>query len=65
MGSGEERYKIVVHLTVFQSKATGLYIASRCLWNTHTDNSVTLRMYGVDCDILIVVFLCYTDLGAI
>jgi hypothetical protein len=65
MGSVEERYKIVVHLTVFQSKVSGLYVASRCLWNTRTDNSVTLRMHGVDCDILIVVFLCYTDLGAI
>lgn len=64
-GSGDERYKIVVHLTVFPTTAAGLHVASRCLWNTHTDNSITIKMQGVDCDILIIVFLCYTDLGAI
>jgi hypothetical protein len=63
MGYGEERYKMVVHLTVFQTIAAGLHIASRCLWNTFTDNSITIKMQGVDCDILIVIFLCYTDLG--
>jgi hypothetical protein len=64
-GGGEERYKIVVHLTVFPTTAAGLHVASRCLWNTHTDNSITIKMQGVDCNILIVVFLCYTDLGAL
>jgi hypothetical protein len=64
MGFGEERYKIVVHLTVFPTIAAGLHVSSRCLWNTYTDNSVTIKMQGVDCDILIVVFMCYTDLGA-
>ncbi len=64
-GSGDERYKIVVHLTVFQTTAAGLHVTSRCLWNTDTDNSITIKMQGVDCDILIVAFLCYTDLGAI
>ena len=61
-GSGDERYKIVVHLTVFPTTAEGLHVASRCLWNSHTDNSITIKMQGVDCDILIIVFLCYTDL---
>jgi hypothetical protein len=65
MSSGEERYKIVVQLSVFQTIVGGLHIASRCLWNALTDNSITIRMHGVDCDILIVAFLCYTDLGAI
>jgi hypothetical protein len=65
MGFGKERYKIVVQLHAFQKTSVGLYIASRCLWNILTDNSITIRMQGVDCDILIVVFLCYTDLGAI
>ncbi|CAF0906193.1 unnamed protein product [Adineta ricciae] len=64
-GSGDHRYKIVAHLTVFPTTTIGLHVASRCLWNTDTDNSVTIRMQGVDCDILIIVFLCYTDLGAI
>lgn len=64
-GSGDERYKIVVHLTVFQTTAGGLHVASRCLWDTNTDNSITIKMQGIDCDILIVAFLCYTELGAI
>jgi hypothetical protein len=65
MNSGEERYKIVVQLNVFPTVASGLHIASRCLWNTLTDNSITLRMQGIDCNLLIVAFLCYTDLGAL
>jgi hypothetical protein len=64
-GSGDERYKIVVQLTVFPTTAAGLHVASRCLWDTRTDNSVTIKMQGVDCNFLIVVFLCYTELGAI
>jgi hypothetical protein len=64
-GSGDERYKIVVHLTVFPATAAGLHVASRCLWDTRTDNSITIKMQGVDCNILIVVFLCYTELGAL
>jgi hypothetical protein len=65
MGVGKERYKIVVQVAVFQHNAAGLHVASRCLWNTQTDNSVTIKLQGIDCDVLIVAFLCYTDLGAI
>lgn len=64
MNPNEERYKIVVQLHVFPADSSGLHIASRCLWNTSTDNSITLRMQGVDCNLLIVIFLCYTDLGS-
>jgi hypothetical protein len=64
-GSGDERYKIIVHLTIFPTTAGGLHVASRCLWNVLTDNSITIKMQGVDCDILVIAFLCYTDLGAI
>lgn len=64
-GSGDDRYKIIVHLTVFPTTAAGLHVASRCLWNAQTDNSITVKMQGVDCNILIIAFLCYTDLGAI
>ncbi|CAF0879792.1 unnamed protein product [Rotaria sordida] len=63
MGSGEERYKIVVNITAFPTTASGLFVTSRCLWNTVTDNSITIQMQGVDCNILVVIFLCYTDLG--
>ncbi|CAF4519972.1 unnamed protein product [Rotaria sp. Silwood2] len=65
MGPGEERYKIVVNITVFPKTASGLFIGSRCLWNTATDKSITIQMEGVDCNILIVAYLFYTDLGAI
>lgn len=61
MNSNDERYKVVVQLHVFQTLVGGLHIASRCLWNTLTDNSITFRMQGIDCDLLFVVFLCYTD----
>ncbi|CAF4653173.1 unnamed protein product, partial [Rotaria magnacalcarata] len=65
IGGSAQRYKIVVHLTVFQKIPAGLHVASRCLWDTRTDNSVTIKMQGVDCDILVVVFLCHTDVRAI
>lgn len=64
MSVGEERYKIIVQLHVFQTGVSGLHIGSRCLWNTDTDNSITFKMQGLDCDLLFVIFLCYTDLGA-
>ncbi|CAF0819243.1 unnamed protein product [Rotaria sp. Silwood1] len=63
MALGEERFKIVANVTVIPKTVSGLFIASRCLWNQATDNSITIEMQGVDCRILIVVFLCYTDLG--
>ncbi|CAF3689685.1 unnamed protein product [Rotaria socialis] len=63
--SDEERYKIVVNVSVFPKTATGLCIDARCLWNTATDNSITVQMKGVDCNILIVAYVFYTDLGAI
>lgn len=62
---GEERYKIVVNVTAVDKSAIGLCIASRCLWNTATDGSITIDMKAANCTILIVVFICYTDLGAI
>ena len=32
------RYKIVVQVVLGQSKNQGVKIASRCLWDTETDN---------------------------
>lgn len=63
MGASNDRYKVVVQVTIFPTGVAGLHVASRCLWNIETDDSVTIRMQGVDCDILVVIFLCYTDLG--
>lgn len=63
MGSRNERYKIIANATIFPSGTAGLHILSRCLWNPTTDNSITFKLQGVDCDVLIVAFLCYTELG--
>ena len=65
INSNEDRYKIVAHIHTFQKTTAGLHIASRCLWNTATDNFLTITTQGVNCDVLIVIFLCYTDLGNI
>ena len=54
-------YKTIVHLTIFPTTANGLHVASRCLWNRKTDHSITFKMQGLDCDILIIVFLCYDE----
>lgn len=64
-GANNERYKIVLHSTVFQLNNSGLYVASRCLWNPTTDNSITVRLQAVDCDVLLVIFIVYTDLGRV
>lgn len=65
MNFSEDRYKIVVEVSAVQKTASGLHIASRCLWNTATDHSITIKIQGVDCEIIIVAFLFYTDLGNI
>lgn len=59
------RYKVVVHLAVFQKISAGIHISSRCLWDARTDNSITIKMQGLDCDILVVIFLCYADVEPI
>ncbi|CAF0867230.1 unnamed protein product [Didymodactylos carnosus] len=57
----EERYKIIVQAFVFQNTNQSGTCVSRCLWNDQTDNFITLKMCGADCEVLIAIFLCYTD----
>ncbi|CAF0866434.1 unnamed protein product [Didymodactylos carnosus] len=46
----EERYKVIVQAIIYQNSSKSMTCASRCLWNKETDNSITLKMYGVDCE---------------
>lgn len=41
------RYKLVVQVTIGESKHQGAFIASRCLWNPATDNYCTLEYKNV------------------
>ncbi|CAM9486983.1 unnamed protein product [Chrysoparadoxa australica] len=54
------RYKIVVQVTVGQMKAQGVRVASRCLWDTATDNyaSVSYKSQSLWCSTM--VFGVYT-----
>ena len=37
------RYKVVVQVTLGQMKDQGVRVASRCLWDTSTDNYASTR----------------------
>lgn len=55
------RYKIVVQVTIGQMKDQGVRVASRCLWDTATDNyaSVHLKNQSLWCSAM--VFGVYTE----
>lgn len=55
------RYKIVVQVTIGHMKDQGVRVASRCLWDTHTDNyaSVHFKNQSMWCSAM--VFGLYTD----
>ncbi len=41
------RYKVVVQVILGQSKHQGVKIASRCLWDTDTDNYASATLVNV------------------
>ncbi|CAM9277509.1 unnamed protein product, partial [Choristocarpus tenellus] len=55
------RYKIVVQVTIGQMKNQGVRVASRCLWDTSTDNhaSVHYKTQSLWCSAM--VFGVYTE----
>lgn len=55
------RYKIVVQVTIGQMKDQGVRVASRCLWDTATDNyaSVHFKNQSLWCSAM--VFGVYTE----
>jgi hypothetical protein len=58
---GFDRYKIVCQVVLGQNKQQGVRVASRCLWDTETDNFAS---YTFDSDAMFctaMVFGCYTE----
>ena len=58
---GFDRYKIVCQIVLGQNKQQGARVASRCLWDTETDNFAS---YTFDSDAMwctAMVFGCYTE----
>ncbi|CAM9245675.1 unnamed protein product [Discosporangium mesarthrocarpum] len=55
------RYKIVVQVTIGEMKNQGVRVASRCLWDTATDNyaSVDFKTQSLWCSAM--VFGVYTE----
>jgi hypothetical protein len=55
------RYKIVVQIVLGQAKGQGARVASRCLWDTETDNyaSYTFQSDAMWCTAI--VFGCYCE----
>ena len=43
------RYKVVLQSVIGEVKGQGAYIASRCLWDTETDNYSSFSMKNVSC----------------
>uniref|UniRef100_A0A7S2V6C1 Dynein light chain n=1 Tax=Fibrocapsa japonica TaxID=94617 RepID=A0A7S2V6C1_9STRA len=55
------RYKVVVQVSLGQMKDQGVRVASRCLWDTNTDNyaSVSYKNHTLWCSCM--VFGIYTE----
>jgi hypothetical protein len=55
------RYKVIVTAYVGQKKDQGVIISSRCLWDTSTDNYVTVNFQNQHIWASVVVFGLYID----
>lgn len=55
------RYKVVVQVVLGQNKGQGIRIASRCLWDTDTDNSASFSFKNDSLWCTAMVFGCYTE----
>lgn len=55
------RYKIVVQVVLGENKGQGTRIASRCLWETDTDNSASYAYKSDALWCVAMVFGCYTE----
>ena len=55
------RYKVVVQVTMGERKDQDVRVASRCLWNTETDNYASAAMENTTTWCSVVVFACYTE----
>ena len=55
------RYKIIVQVSVGENKRQGVLVTSRCLWNTSTDNYVSVSYKNDQIWANAIIFGCYTQ----
>lgn len=55
------RYKIIVQTTIGQCNDQGIRIASRCLWDTATDNYASTSYVNKSLFCNVMIFALYTD----
>ena len=55
------RYKIIVQTTIGQCNDQGISIASRCLWDTATDNYASTSFVNKALFCNVMIFALYTD----
>uniref|UniRef100_A0A7R9YER0 Uncharacterized protein n=1 Tax=Pinguiococcus pyrenoidosus TaxID=172671 RepID=A0A7R9YER0_9STRA len=60
-GTNIPRYKIVVQVTIGEMRDQGVRVASRCLWDTSTDNYTSATYTNTSLWAVAIVFGCYTD----
>ena len=56
-----KRYKYVVHAMIGQEREQGMNYASRCIWDTNTDNMVNVTYKHKDIFVVITVFATYFE----
>lgn len=55
------RYKYVVHVVLGEHRGQGVRVASRCLWDTNTDNMCTANFSNEQLWATATVFACYIE----
>jgi len=55
------RYKVVLQSVIGEVKGQGAYIASRCLWDTETDNYASFSMKNSSLFCVVMVFGMYLE----
>jgi len=55
------RYKVVLQSVIGEVKGQGAYIASRCLWDTETDNYASFSMKNSSLFCVLMVFGLYLE----
>ena len=61
LGMPHSRYKLIVQVTIGQTKDQGVRIVSRCLWDTATDNYASATYRGPHVWASALVFGLYTE----
>jgi hypothetical protein len=56
-----KRYKVIVNVTIGQNFGNSVFVASRSLWNTETDNECTVTFNNSSLYAVATVYACYCD----